>query len=272
MADPFLQPHGSPDGGHHEDISGGGGEPLDERPPIPGSAYFTSTYHCVSVTINGRSLTSVGVRPDGVEFDLFTLYAPPVAGSSSSSPDWLGQITVFTNSTVTSGTTTYQWTMGDGVTSTLENPTHTYALPGVYTVALTATNIAGSSVATDSVTLYGPPAANFEVFPSQGVRPLTVAFTDATTTIPLGDPTLTYLWRLGDGGSSSLPNLTHTYTMAGTYTVTLTVSNAAGSDTVTRATIQVGRQSTYLPLILSGRSEPWLGQAFYQPSLHHRRR
>lgn len=57
-------------------ISGGGGEPLYCGPLNPGSAYYTSTYHCVLVTINGRSLTSVGVRPDGLEFDRFTLYAP----------------------------------------------------------------------------------------------------------------------------------------------------------------------------------------------------
>jgi 3',5'-cyclic AMP phosphodiesterase CpdA len=50
-------------------ISGGGGAPLYSRPPNPYSAYYTNTYHCVSITVNGRSLTSVGVRPDGVEFD-----------------------------------------------------------------------------------------------------------------------------------------------------------------------------------------------------------
>jgi predicted phosphodiesterase len=58
-------------------ISGGGGEPLYSGSLNPYSAYYTSTYHCVLITINGRSLTSVGVRPDGVEFDPFTLYAPP---------------------------------------------------------------------------------------------------------------------------------------------------------------------------------------------------
>ena len=58
-------------------ISGGGGEPLYNSGPLSlYSAYYTSTYHCVRIAINGRSLTSVGVRPDGVEFDSFTLHAP----------------------------------------------------------------------------------------------------------------------------------------------------------------------------------------------------
>jgi predicted phosphodiesterase len=57
-------------------ISGGGGEPLYPGPLSSFSAYYTSTYHCVRIAINGRSLTSVGVRPDGVEFDSFTLHAP----------------------------------------------------------------------------------------------------------------------------------------------------------------------------------------------------
>jgi len=160
-----------------------------------------------------------------------TIYA---VAFTSSSPDWLSQTTAFTNTTVTNGTTTYIWSFGNGVTSTLESPTHTYASPGSYTVVLTATNFAGSGAATGTVIIYSPPTPDFTAYPTEGFRPLTVAFTDTTTTTPLGDPTLTYLWRFGDGEISDLPNPTHTYTAAGVYTVTLTVSNAAGSDTVTR--------------------------------------
>ena len=184
---------------------------------------------------------------------------PPVASFTSSSPDWLGQQTVFSNTTVVTGPISCLWAFGDGVTSTLESPTHTYAGPGVYTVVLTATNPAGSDVAAATVTVYGLPMADFTAHPTQGICPLTVAFTDSTTTIPPGDPTLTYLWRFGDGEISTLSNPTHIYTAAGVYTVTLAVSGPGGSDTETKAEyIAVSEPapeeySVYLPLIVRNR-------------------
>jgi PKD repeat protein len=239
-------------------ISGGGGEPLYSGPLNPYSAYYTSTYHCVLVTINGRSLTSVGVRPDGVEFDPFTLYNPPVAAFESSSPGWLGQTILFTNTTLTSGATSYEWALGDGAESTEKNPTHAYMLPGLYTVTLTATNPAGSHRAVAMVEIYGAPAASFTAYPIKGPRPLTVVFTDETTTGPLADPTLIHLWQFGDGQTSALRDPTHTYTVAQVYTVTLAVTNAAGSSMVERAnyvSVYVPL-NVYLPLILSHSSGP----------------
>ena len=179
-------------------------------------------------------LTATNPAGNNVATDTVTVHGPPDAAFTTSSPDWLGQITFFTNTTTGQGSITYTWDFGDGITSTQESPTHTYANSGVRIVVLTATNPAGSDVATDTVTVYGPPTADFIAHPTQGIRPLTVAFTDTTTTIPPDDPTLIYLWRFGDGETSTLPNPTHTYTEAGVYTVTLTAGNAAGSDTVTR--------------------------------------
>jgi PKD repeat protein len=57
-----------------------------------------------------------------------------------------------------------------------------------------------------------------------------VAFTDASK----GRPT-SWSWDFGDGSSSTTPSPVHTYTQAGTYSVTLTVRNAYGSDTETKA-------------------------------------
>ncbi|WP_442919563.1 PKD domain-containing protein [Methanoculleus sp.] len=57
-------------------------------------------------------------------------------------------------------------------------------------------------------------------------------FTDTST----GNPTA-WSWTFGDGGTSTEQNPVHTYTAAGTYTVTLTATNAAGSNTTTRANL-----------------------------------
>ncbi|MBU1877531.1 MAG: PKD domain-containing protein, partial [Chloroflexi bacterium] len=91
--------------------------------------------------------------------------ALPSAGFSSSSPDWLGQATVFTNTTQTTPpgdpTMAYHWAFGDSATSPLTSPTHAYTSPGMYTVVLTATNVAGGHVISGTVTVYGPPTTGF---------------------------------------------------------------------------------------------------------------
>lgn len=70
-----------------------------------------------------------------------------------------------------------------------------------------------------------PPVANFVGSPTSGVVPLTVNFTDQSTgTIN------TWNWNFGDGGTSTAQNPSHVYNSTGTFTVTLTVSGSAGSD------------------------------------------
>ena len=78
---------------------------------------------------------------------------------------------------------------------------------------------------------YGPyaPVAGFTASPLTGGSPLTVQFTDISENDPVS-----WSWDFGDGNStnSTARNPVHTYTDAGTYAVHLTVSNAAGSDTL----------------------------------------
>lgn len=71
--------------------------------------------------------------------------------------------------------------------------------------------------------------ADFSATPLSGKAPLSVQFQDLTT----GNPD-TWSWNFGDGNTSSLQNPNHIYTTAGTYTVTLTASNASSSDSVTK--------------------------------------
>lgn len=69
--------------------------------------------------------------------------------------------------------------------------------------------------------------AKFACGPVYGVAPLEVRFTDLST----GNPT-SWSWSFGDGGTSIQQHPTHTYSAPGSYTVSLTVSNGAGSDQV----------------------------------------
>jgi PKD repeat protein len=128
--------------------------------------------------------------------------------------------------------TTWRWDFGDGVTSTEQNPTHTYTRAGTYGVTLRVTNTFGSStrVKAGYVNAGVPPTADFTAVPTTGAVPLSVQFTDASK----GGPT-SRSWDFGDGSTSSSVNPVHVYTTTGTYTVTLTVKNAYGSDTATKA-------------------------------------
>ncbi len=74
-----------------------------------------------------------------------------------------------------------------------------------------------------------PPVASFTGSPTSGTAPLTVTFTDASS----GNPT-SWSWSFGDGGTASAQNPSHTYAAPGRYTVSLTATNASGSDTETK--------------------------------------
>lgn len=74
-----------------------------------------------------------------------------------------------------------------------------------------------------------PPVADFMGTPTSGNVPLTVQFTDLSTGTLTG-----WLWDFGDGQTFDQQNPSHTYTSAGTYTISLTVTNGEGSDKETK--------------------------------------
>ena len=74
------------------------------------------------------------------------------------------------------------------------------------------------------------PVAAFSAFPTFGSAPITVSFTDQST----GSPT-SRKWTFGDGTYSTGENPVHKYSEAGLYSVTLTASNADGSNTLTKS-------------------------------------
>jgi PKD repeat protein len=77
-----------------------------------------------------------------------------------------------------------------------------------------------------------PPVADFRVDPLTGIYPLRVSFTDTSSGVD--SEIKSWAWNFGDGGTSQLKNPEHTYTEAGTFTVSLTVTSENGSNTVTK--------------------------------------
>ena len=127
------------------------------------------------------------------------------------------------------GPTSWSWDFGDGSKSTDRNPTHMYTKAGTYSVTLLVANSYGSDTETKPayITAGGKPTADFTADERRGVKPFTVTFTDLST----GNPT-SWKWDFGDGNSSIEQNPVHTYQQEGAYDVTLTVSNAYGTDTI----------------------------------------
>jgi PKD repeat protein len=131
--------------------------------------------------------------------------------------------------------TSWNWSFGDGNTSTLQNPSKVYSSPGTYTISLAATNIAGSNSTTklnyitaSSAALV--PVAGFSGTPTTGTAPLTVAFTDLSANTPAS-----WNWSFGDGNTSTLQNPSKVYSSPGSYTVSLTATNSAGNNTTIRS-------------------------------------
>ena len=127
----------------------------------------------------------------------------------------------FTDSS-TGNVISWYWDFGDNTTSTLQNPTHTYNQGGIYTVMLVASN------GVNFDTTYAPNAITVEALPVAGIsavkrvdcEPFLVQFQDASS------GATAWTWNFGDGGPVSyLQNPTHLYPTAGTYTVSLTVTN-----------------------------------------------
>jgi len=123
------------------------------------------------------------------------------------------------------------WSFGDGSTSTIQNPVHTYTIPGTYTVTLTATNAIGSNTVTqpsDITVNAAIPLSSFTANVTSGVKPLTVQFTDTSNNTPTG-----WYWTFGDGGTSTSENPVYTFSSVGSYAVSLGATNSAGSNTTT---------------------------------------
>jgi len=138
----------------------------------------------------------------------------------------------------------WTWNFGDG--NTLTQPkggkvTHLYANPGAYYVTMQITDAAGCSSNVPSaqyVSVNGPRAS---FYPSGTDVHLNTTVYFFNTTLDYGNTSTTYAWDFGDGTTSTDPYPYHTYTMPGTYIVTMSASNPSlpCSSTATPVTIIV---------------------------------
>jgi PKD repeat protein len=122
----------------------------------------------------------------------------------------------FTDASTVLGTATYSWTFGDGNASTLQNPSHTYANSGIYTVCLTVNDSCYTDSICKQVAVCGNPPLAFS-WTSMG--PSLLQFSSNWPN------TASFLWDFGNGSISTQSNPVQ-FLVPGNYNVCLTVSDS----------------------------------------------
>lgn len=210
----------------------------------PIATYFTPGTYTITLTVTNAGGSNTLVRTNYI-----TVYEPPTVNFSASIISGCFplrvQLTDLSSPGAGNTNVSWEWDLGNGITSTQQNPGITYTAAGVYNVTLKVTNDKGctrtiSRPAYITVTP-GVQAGFTHTLPTVCSAPAAVSFTNTST----GPPVLSYLWDFGDGNTSTLQDPVHTYTVNGTYTATLVTFSTAGcQDTIRSAPIQIGGFTT----------------------------
>ncbi len=148
----------------------------------------------------------------------------PIAGlrAANDGPTILGAPTAFVATVDAGSNVVYSWGFGDGTGGNGAVPVHTYAAAGVYTAVVTASNSAGSSLASTRVlvdeAITGLRAVNDS--------PTLLGRATTLTATLVSSSNVTYSWDFGDGTGSSGAMVGHVYTATGVYAVTVTATNS----------------------------------------------
>lgn len=143
----------------------------------------------------------------------------------------------------TAGTVeSFTWDFGDGVKGSGQTVTHRFNL-GTYPVTLTVKDPAGRAASTTQVVTVKAgevPKAKFDVSPTAPNVNQAVFFNAAGSTASTSRAIIGYQWDFGDGRSGSGVTASHTYTLEGSYVVTLVVTDDAGRIGTTSNSVKIG--------------------------------
>lgn len=147
----------------------------------PGSSYLWSNNSATqTISVSAAGSYSVAVSDSNGCAGMDTVAVTTAVSPAASYTFTVGGAGLdYTFTSTSTGATTYAWSFGDGNTSTVQNPTHTYA-PGSYTATLIVTNACGSDTTTQSVTVVGLNAGfangSVSVFPNPNAGKFRVTF------------------------------------------------------------------------------------------------
>ncbi len=180
----------------------------------------------------------------------------PIAGlrALNDGPTPWGSMTLLSAAALDGCGISYRWDLGDGSLGGGDSLIHTYAVPGVYTAVVTATNSIGLLTATTVVTVTDVPVTGLVAINDS---PTVLGSPTVLTATVAGGTHVTFTWDLGDGTTGIGATITHTYTTVGPHTATVTASNF-GSALVTNTWVLV--DETIAGLRAASSSPTILGQ------------
>lgn len=198
----------------------GGGEPLSSSEPNPQVVYNSPGVYDVFLVASSSLGADTIILEDFIE----VLPAPQAAFSASVN----GLSASFSNQSANA--TAYTWFFGDGWSSMMAQPGHTYAGSGVYTVQLIARNDCGADTTSMELAIGAPPTPDFSTLNSStGCAPLTANFLNESAG---AYDSLLWAFPGGTPASSTEENPQATYPLPGQYDVQLTLYSAFGPQTL----------------------------------------
>lgn len=210
----------------------GQGASSNSNDPFPSATYSNSGNYSVTLTVGDGTTTASVTKTAYIK-----AYRTPVANfGTNQTRKGCAPLTINLNDQTVLGSApiaTYNWNLGNGTRSSIQNPTVSYMMPGIYTISLAVTDTNSCSGAMQKQAyIEAVPGAVAKVATSgpasscQG--PLTVNFQNNST----GLAPLTHYWDFGNGSTSTLANPTQTFT-AGAYNITYVVRDVSGcTDTI----------------------------------------
>lgn len=187
----------------------------------PSHTYAQSGDYVVTLTaINGCDSIKISKN--------LRIVSAPIAAFSANPTTGCQPLSVTFQNTSSASASDFAWTL-PGATpafSNQKNPTVSYNMPGKYAVTLIATNVSGiDTFRLDSFIVVKPkPVPDFTAIPNE----LSVYFLNTSSAAT------NYKWDFGDTKTSTETNPTHVYEKPGRYTVTLTINNDCGTETITK--------------------------------------
>ncbi len=204
----------------------------------PSAVYIDSGKYTVTLTVKNASGENTVTKKDFI-----VVHANPTASFSANPPEGCAPLNVsFTDKSIPNDgiLNNWIWDFGDGTTSTVQSPNHTYNLSDTFNVTLNVTNSFGCKQTLQNknlITVGELIKAGFTYnYKSICSTPANVIFVN--TSIAKG--TLKYQWFFGDGTSSTNINPVHTYNTSGNFTVTLVAQNEEGCTNTYKQVITIG--------------------------------
>jgi gliding motility-associated-like protein len=190
----------------------------------PSKIFATSGIHTIKLVSNFGSCL------DSIVHTVNVLPKPTTVFTGNILTACKAPLTVqFTNTTI--GAVSYEWHFGDGGTSNLQNPSHTYTSTGFFTDTLITTNANGCTdtlIKVDYIKIQAPTVL-INNLPQQGCAPLPWTFSNSVTSV---DPILSYQWFSNDVLFSTAANPSHIFPV-GNYDIKLVITTIGGcTDTV----------------------------------------